>query len=85
MTYDPRVRIHCQFGWHPDEDHPELLAAWDDFDVDHNPEGFEQACRVALDRREIPDRYARRARLLVNWDEIEKLYADVEINAGVEA
>lgn len=84
MTYDPRVRIHCVFGWDPNEDHPELLEAWDEFDVDANPEGFKAAWEEAVRLRQIPERYVRHVRLVVDWDKVEALYHDVEIDAGVE-
>ena len=67
---------------HPGEHAPEARIVWDEFSVEENPDGFEEAC--AKDLKEIGnDIQAHRViQVAVGQDEIRKLLLDAPTVEG---
>lgn len=72
--------------WRKGEDSPELLVAWDDFTVDNNPDGFEEAIKRAYAEVESEDNGSgiRRVNLNFDFDPIERAFWPVDVEAAPE-
>ena len=78
------MNIHTIWGWRSTEEGPELLDAWDEFSVEQNSEGWLAAPEKAAEAAGIPMRFIRTAVIRIAWEQVERLYEDIEIAGTVE-
>lgn len=68
--------LHTLWAWRKNEEGPELVEAWDAVSVDNCPEGFEAACKKALDAMgdDISEAGHRYVDIDVDYDAISELF-----------
>ena len=73
--------------WRKNEDSPEMIQAWDEFSVDDNFDGWQDACRKALDsvRPDMSDLGYRYVDISVDLDKISEMFWANEIKGSVSA
>ena len=80
-------KLQTVWFWRDSEDSPELLVAWDDYDVDQNPEGYEEAILKAYDvvRKEDGGNGLRRVNIIYDADKIAALFDIPDIDGEVSS
>jgi hypothetical protein len=77
------VIIQTLWLWYKGADGPDLIEAWDEYGIDNNPEGWQEACEKALASVGDDLRAHRFIRLTVDYEKIEQAFLDVEVKAEV--
>jgi hypothetical protein len=73
--------VDSLWGWRSGSDVPELLLAWDNYDVEQNYDGFKAACDKVLVDNDIKPEQSRHIVLRVSGDRIMEAFAPAEVNA----
>jgi hypothetical protein len=69
--------------WRKNEDVPELLVAWSEFDTDANPGGFEEECQKQLDALKNEVYVTRYLTIKVDYRNVVAAFDDIKIEGAI--
>lgn len=75
------TRKSIDAGFHP----PELIAAWDEWSIDENPSGWQDACKEALESLGSDLAAHRYIDIKLDDETLDRAFWPVEINGEVVA
>ncbi len=75
------TRKSIDSGFHP----PELVEAWDEWSIDENPDGWQEACKRALDAVGSDLSSHRYIDLRVSGDALDSAFQPVEVEITAHA
>jgi hypothetical protein len=82
------MRLHVFLGQEPcrykGEHAPEVLACWDEFCVDINPDEWDKTKEKALEDRGGESTFVATKEVVVNAPDLYKVFDEVEIKGKVE-
>lgn len=78
-----KLNIKTLWGWRKGVDGPELMLAWDEWAVDEHRQGWQEQCKREIEGMGADLLSHRYATIRVDYDLIEGLWADAEIDGEV--